>query len=99
MRVTLLSDILLSSFCAPRLGSQPGRGAFVYLFAGSCPSAFHVAPSALAAPSAFRSAMKQFQWNTALLAHRWSGVTQPVLPALPFPPAAGAVGFHDFTPY
>src|SRR5216683_278519 len=77
MRVTLLSDILLSSFCAPRLGLQPGRGAFVYLFAGSCPSAFHVAPSALAAPSALRSEMKQFQWNTALLAHRWSGSRSP----------------------
>src|SRR5216683_3289085 len=76
MRVTLLSDISLSSFCAPRLGLQPGRGAFVYLFAGSCPSAFHVAPSALAAPSAFRSEMKQFQWNTALLAHRWSARNQ-----------------------
>src|SRR5216684_2550486 len=57
MRVTLLSDILLSSFCAPRLGSQPGRGAFVYLVACSWPSHFHVASSAPGVPSDLRSAM------------------------------------------
>src|SRR5713226_5926138 len=97
MRVTLLSDIFVFLLLRPAPGVAARTRSICLLVCVFVSVAF---PRRLF--GAGRALCLHKRDETRPMKHRSARPqmgTQPVLFALHFPPAAGAVGFHDFTPY
>src|SRR5229473_428481 len=97
MRVTLLSDIFVFLLLCPAPGVATLTRSISLLF---CVFVSVALPRRIF--GAGRALCLQERDETRPMKHRSARPqmgTQPVLFALHFPPAAGAVGVHDFTPY